>query len=177
MTGRLRAEKTLAGALKTAVADATALLGAEFGDFQLTDGDWLKLVEQRGFDRHFLVSLRRLSRRAGTPCARALTSGEQVIIEDVGEDAAFAPYLDIAEANGFRACQSTPLRLNGGPTIGVMSTHFARAHRPSRIEMETVHSYAQTVAEHIHALADGTPVNAQADLLFDAMLERTRRRE
>jgi hypothetical protein len=50
------------------------------------------------------------------------------MIEDITKDRYFIPYLSIAQANGYRAVQSTPIIRSDGSVIGVLSTHFAEMH-------------------------------------------------
>jgi len=176
MKSRLALAATLGGAVERILDDIVALHGAEFGDLQLAvDDHWLALVAQRGFNPHFLISFRRLSKASGTSCARAFASGRAVVVRDVSQDENFRPYMDIVEHCGYRSVQSTPLVGRDGKCVGVISTHFANVHEPTAIEMSTLVRYGQVAADTISTLLAKREeaVGAQSDLLFEQMLTRT----
>jgi GAF domain-containing protein len=143
MTARLLSQHTLAGGLRTILNDVIALHGAEFGNIQLAiDNDTLALIEHRGFDQPSLQSLRRVARSGAAVSARAFASRKPVIIPDLFQDRALAPYHSLANAMGVRAMQATPLIDSGGKCVAVVSTHFANVHTPTEIEMETLSNTA-----------------------------------
>ena len=115
-------------------------------------------MAQRGFAANYLNAFRRLSEDDGSACARAIRAGQPVLIQpvliqDVNADAEHAPYNAIATSAGYRAVQSTPLISSDGELIGVLSTHFARPHSPSRLDMAITQRYAQLVADLIARVA------------------------
>ena len=147
MTARLLGQNTLAGGLRTILNDVIALHGAEFGNIQLAiDDDTLALVEHRGFDRPSLRSLQRLAKDSSAASARAFAARRPVVIPDLSEDQALAPYRHLANTMGVSAMQSTPFITSGGRCVGVISTHFANVHTPTEIEMDTLQQYGFVAA-------------------------------
>src|SRR5262249_24928989 len=79
-------------------------------------------------------------------CGRAMLRNEQVVVPDVERDPGFAAHRRIAASSGFRAVQSTPLVDRAGRTLGVVSTHFGRPHRPTDGELERMTVLARVTA-------------------------------
>ena len=156
MTTRLRAQRSLKGALARILDDVIALHGAEFGNIQLAQGDRLVLADQRGFDEAFVNQFQAVRRDEGTACARAFENRRPVVVSDVDEDPEFRPFLAAARTVGFKAVQSTPLIASDGACIGVVSTHFANAHAPTPIEMETLRQYSRIAADVISRMKERT---------------------
>jgi PAS domain S-box-containing protein len=133
------------------VLDATiALHGADFGNAHLFDPERgaLEIVAQRGFEKQFLDHFKEV-RDETSACGRAWASGRRVVIEDVQADPGFEPHRRIAAAAGVRAVQSTPLISRGGELLGMLSTHFRRAHRPSEHTLGLTDLYARYAADMI----------------------------
>ena len=137
--------------LERLLSASLAATGASMGNVQLMD--WhtgrLTIASQRGFGRYFLECFRTVDARDGSACGRAVRDRRAIVIEDVMLDCEFAPYRRIADQAGFRAVQSTPLISTSGAFLGVVSTHFSAAHRPSAGEMLAVSSAARAVANAI----------------------------
>ncbi|MFM7577891.1 MAG: PAS domain-containing protein, partial [Microcystaceae cyanobacterium] len=87
------------------------LLQAGMGNIQLYDRDRqvLEIIVQQGFKAEFLDYFREVRVNTGSACARALKSGQRVIIEDVQVDPECLPHRQIFAEAGVRAVQSTPL--------------------------------------------------------------------
>lgn len=137
--------------LERLLSASLAATGASMGNVQLMD--WhtgrLTIANQRGFGRSFLECFRTVDARDGSACGRAVRDRRPVVIEDVMRDCEFAPYRRIADEAGFRAVQSTPLISTSGAFLGIVSTHFSTAHRPTAGEMLAVSSAARAVANAI----------------------------
>ena len=159
MRGRLIRCDTFGRVISTVLDDAIALLGAEYGNLQVLVGEQLLIVAQRGLPQDFLDCFRRVDKDDGSACGRALLSGKPVIISDVEKDAEFASYRNIAKRTHFRAVQSTPLIAPSGQRLGIVSTHFANPHCPSRIEMETLAAYGVYAAQHALELLGDTSLD------------------
>src|SRR5262249_27228480 len=71
-------------------------------------------------------------------CGRAIRERNSIVIEDVLCDREYAPYRTIALEADYRGVQSTPLISSSGAFVGVLSTHFPAAHRPSDSETQAV---------------------------------------
>jgi len=169
MIRRLRLRHTFEDAIRTILDDAKALNGAEFGTLQLIADDDLLIVDERGFGPLFLKTFRKVARDEGSSCGRALRSGRTVLIEDVERDAEFAPYKSIARESGFRSVATTPLSTIDGLMIGVVSTHFARIHRPTRLEVEVFEQYCLGASDYLWDLLGSGSLDAIAHTMNDRL--------
>ena len=134
------------------ILDATMLLlGADQGNIQLYDParDVLEIIAHRGLPEEFLTALRTVSRQDQTASARALREGRRVVIEDVNQDAAYAPYRHIAAQAGFRAVQATPMLRHDGRLLGVLATELSEARRFSAQELRIVDLYSRQAADAV----------------------------
>jgi hypothetical protein len=133
--------------LDRALEGAIALLGAEAGNIQLVHPVTrsLRIAVQYGFGRDFLDYFAEVD-DDGSACGRAAHARAQTVITDVQRDPAFAPHREIAAASGFRAVQSTPMIDPSGRLLGIISTHFPRPHRPTRLQLQLVDWYAHRLA-------------------------------
>src|SRR6185312_15674937 len=118
---------------------AIAITGADKGNIQLLDpkSDVLRIAVQRGFDKPFLDFFSIVHDGEGSSCGAALQSAERVVVEDVTRSEVFVgtPSLPVMLAAGALAVQSTPLRNSNGAVMGMISTHFARPHRPDEQQL------------------------------------------
>ncbi|HEX9461917.1 MAG TPA: GAF domain-containing protein [Alphaproteobacteria bacterium] len=149
MTRQLSACTSLDAALQLVLDATIALLSADYGNIQLYRGGQLLIMCHRGFKENFLNVFGRVSVDDDCACGRALREGRPVVIPDVELDPQFAPFRAVAAEAGYRAVQSTPLVTSGGHFVGMMSTHFARPHAPSKDEMVLTGSYARQLADAV----------------------------
>ncbi|HEY1425894.1 MAG TPA: PAS domain-containing protein, partial [Caulobacteraceae bacterium] len=154
LSGRLTAPTSLSALLDEALSAVMELQGADFGVVQLYDKEhaMLSIVAHRGVGQDYLQHFRRQNANDGSAGARALNSGERVLIESVDEDPHYSEHLAIARATGYRAVQSTPIydRASGRP-VGVLTTHFRQPYRPSMHELRLTDLYALQAADVISA--------------------------
>ncbi len=169
MTDRLLLCDTFQQAIWTILNDSIALLGAEYGTAQLLTGEELVIVAQRGLPKEFLQTFRRVRKGDGSACGRALLLRESIVIPDVQIDAQFTAFRDVARYSRLRAVQSTPVIAENGRQLGIVSTHFANVHQPSKIEMETVKAYAVVAAEQAFKLLSETPLDVMAIRMQDEL--------
>jgi GAF domain-containing protein len=173
MTQRLFLCRTFEEAVHTILDDAIALLGAEYGNVQLAIGDELVIAAQRGLSSDFLKIFRRVKTDHGSACGRALRLGETVIIPDVERDPEFAAFRPDAKKAGFRSVQSTPFITNDGNVLGMVSAHFAHAHEPTPLEMQTLKKYSVVAAEHLNKLLGDVPLATKAEQMSAELYART----
>jgi PAS domain S-box-containing protein len=123
---------------------------ADFGMVQLDDPErnGLVIVAHRNFPPAFLNYFA-LVRECGTACGCAARGGGMVIIEDIQSDERFSAHRQIAAEAGFRAVQSTPLIGHRGNLLGVASTHFRDAHRPSDAQLRLTDLYVRHATQAI----------------------------
>jgi GAF domain-containing protein len=152
MARRLVRNVTFEDVIQTVLDDVIALLGAEYGNVQLAIGEELAIAAQRDLSTDFLKAFWRVNKDDDCACGRALRLGRSVIIPDIEKDAEFAMFRQDAKRAGFRAVQSTPLITQDRKLLGVVSTHFARVHRPTPIEMRTLRPYGVAAAEYAFML-------------------------
>lgn len=150
-SSRLWRANSLHAGLEEILAAAIELLRADMGNVQLIDGlnGKLTIAAQRGFGSRFLEFFREVSIEDSSVCGRALRSGERTIVEDVEQDALFAPCLAVAREAGFRAVQSTPILDRNSNALGVISTHFRFPHRPSELDLHRFDLYARQAADFV----------------------------
>ncbi len=122
---------------------------ADRGNVQLYDPETetLRIAVQRGFEAPFLEHFASVRAEDESACGRALRRRTRVVIQDVEEDAAFAPHLPAAREAGYRAVYSTPILDPAGEPIGVLSTHFRQPHAPGASEVHLTDLYLRLVGE------------------------------
>jgi GAF domain-containing protein len=177
MTHRLYLSRTFEEAVHTILDDVIALLGAEYGNVQLLMGDDLVIAAQRGLSADFLKTFRRVKKDDGSACGRALRLGETVIVGDVEYDPEFSAFRPDAKKAGFRSVQSTPFFSKDGNVLGMVSTHFAHAHVPTPIEMQTLKEYSAVATEHLNKLLGDVPLATKAKQMSDELYTRTLRQQ
>jgi transcriptional regulator with GAF, ATPase, and Fis domain len=174
MTHRLLLNRTFEAAVQTILDDVIALLGAEYGNVQLAIGDELVIAAQRGLSADFLKTFRRVKKNDGSACGRALRLGEPVIIRDVENDPEFFAFRPDAKKAGFRSVQSTPFITKDGNVLGMVSTHFAHAHVPTPLEMQTLKKYSVVAAEQLNKLlGDNVLLATKAKQMSEELYTRT----
>ena len=151
MSTRLIEASDLQKMLGEVLGATIALQRSDFGRIQLYDPltGTLKVVAQKGFSAAFLEHFASVDMDGASACARALRSGERVIIEDVELDTSYLPHRAIAAHEGYRAVQSTPIRGRDGITLGMLSTHFRKPGRPSERELQLTDLYMRLASELI----------------------------
>jgi PAS domain S-box-containing protein len=138
----------LAEALDALAAAAADMLGGSVAIF-LADSQAgvLRLGAAAGLSDGYRAAIDPLPTGPHEPsCGRAAVLGERVVVPDVTEDPSWAPWRELAEAHGVRACWSTPIRHLGGPSLGVLTVHFPEPRRPSPEELESVDAFVRTAA-------------------------------
>jgi len=147
---RLWRSRNLEEGVEEVLTAAIELLGADKGDLQLAnDAGHLEIVVQRGFSQQFLNFFASVGRDDISCCGRALRASERLVIEDIETDAVSAPLLEIYREGGFRAVVSTPLLNPDGTVLGMLSTHFRRAHRPADQELRRLDLYLRQACDFI----------------------------
>jgi PAS domain S-box-containing protein len=138
--------------LNIVVDAAIAIAGADKGNLQLLDPTTgaLTIAAQRGFEDPFLNFFAAV-RDDASACAAAMRAGERVVVEDVRESEIFAgqPSKGVLLEAGVRAVTSTPLMASTGNLLGMISTHFAKPHRPSEREMRLTDLLTRQTADYL----------------------------
>lgn len=131
---------------------ALGLVGASFGNVQAID--WacgsLEIIRQRGFRKEFLQYFKSVTSDDRSACGFALKTRKAVVISDIADDKSLSPLSrSVILGAGVRAVQSVPIVSTSGAFIGILSTHFPAAHRPSNVELDIVESLARATANLI----------------------------
>jgi signal transduction histidine kinase/putative methionine-R-sulfoxide reductase with GAF domain len=162
---RLLGTQKLNATLDEVLHAAIAMLGADRGDIKLFDAAQARLVlaAAQNLDDEYLAQVEFVPLHAATSCARAVARCERVTIEDVRKHPDYQHRLDLCEAAGFRALQSTPLVSRDGRPLGVLSTHCRQPGRASDRELRMLDLYARHAADHIDMLQRQQEVREAAE--------------
>ena len=76
-------------------------------------------------------------------CGTAAALGQPVIVADVLVHPYWAPYRDVVEKSGFRACWSHPVKDNSGTVIATFATYYRTVREPSGDEFSTIAAFAE----------------------------------
>jgi GAF domain-containing protein len=169
MAVRLLNVRTFEETIQTILDDVIAFHEAQFGNVQLPVGDHLVIAAQRGFDREFLQTFRRVIKDDGCACGRALQLGQPIVIADVEKDPDYAPYCDAAKSAGYRSVQSTPFITQDGKLVAIVSVHFEAPGGPTRSEGGAFNLYTNVAAEQAYELLGGVALAAKAAQMSDQL--------
>jgi PAS domain S-box-containing protein len=109
----------------------------------------LKIEAHRGFKQEFLDFFREVSAADDSACGRVLRTGERIVIDDVETDTLYAPFHSIAQAAGYRAVQSTPIKNCEGVLLGTLATHFRSVYKPDSHDLRLLDLYVRQAADII----------------------------
>jgi PAS domain S-box-containing protein len=141
-------EKCLNGIIDTAIA----IMGADKANIQLLDpaSGALTIAAQRGFELPFLKFFDAV-RDDSSACGVAAISTARVIVEDVVRSEIFIgePSQQVLLEAGIRSVISSPLTSSSGTSLGVISTHFARPHRPSERQLSFLDLLVRQSADYL----------------------------
>ncbi|MGB3616228.1 MAG: ATP-binding protein [Elainellaceae cyanobacterium] len=141
-------------ALSAVLDTAIALHQTDMGIIQLYDPqrEVLKIMAHRGFGPEFLGHFQHVKLDDGSLSARALVSGQRIVVDDVPTDPDYQAYRSIAAAAGFQSLQLTPLLNRQGERLGVLSTYFRQSHCPSERELRMLDLYGRQASEFINLI-------------------------
>jgi PAS domain S-box-containing protein len=141
-----------AGCLGDILKVAMEITGADKGNIQLLDpkSDQLVLSAQNGFDEPFLEFFESVI-DGDTACGVALQSHQRVFVEDITKSEIYSgkPSLAAMREADVLAVQSVPLLSSTGNVLGIISTHFSNAHRPSEQELRLMDLLARQTADYL----------------------------
>jgi len=147
-----REANDIAACLRDILDVAVEITGADKGNVQLLDRDSgvLNLAAQRGFDEPFLEFFENLI-GDDTACGVALQTKQRVIVEDINKSEIYGgkDSFDAMREADVMAVQSLPLLSSSGNVLGIISVHFALAHRPSEQELRLMDLLARQTADYL----------------------------
>ncbi len=84
-------------------------------------------------------------------CSVAMGAGKRIVVEDISTSDIFAeqPSKDVLIDAGVRAVISTPLIATDGGVLGMVSTHYAKPHRPGERELGLLDLLARQTADYL----------------------------
>ena len=149
-TARLWSCHTLQAGLEEILNSVVKLLGADKGHIQLLDDSGvLRIAAQLGFWLDFLQAFREVTTEDDSAPGRALRSRARTVIEDIETDSPYESLRPVARAADYRAVVSTPLIGPDGILVGMLSTYFKSAHRPTEQELGIVDLFARHACDFI----------------------------
>ena len=93
-------------------------------------------------------------------CGKAAYVGDDVIVRDVAHDTAWAPYRQLAEAQGIRACWSFLLRGPNGQTLGTFALYHGVPCEPDAEDYAEIGYFARIasllIERHVAAAAQAS---------------------
>ena len=150
-TGRLWSCHTLQDGFEEILKTVVDLLGADQGHMQLLDDKdgVLRIAAQLGFGQDFLQAFREVTLADNSAPGRALRSRARIVIEDIEADSPYESLRPVARAADYRAVVSTPLIGPDGILVGMLSTYFKSAHRPTEQELGIVDLFVRHACDFI----------------------------
>jgi signal transduction histidine kinase/ActR/RegA family two-component response regulator len=137
----------------TIIEAAIVIMQSQHASMQIFDPERreLKLLNVRGFDDHAQELWKSISLDSSSICARALQTGERVIVSDVNatDFLAGTDEQKVFLRLGIRAVQSTPLYSRTGELLGMISTHWTEPHQPSERAQRLLDILARQAADLI----------------------------
>ena len=138
--------------LKEILHVAIEITSADKGNIQLlsNNSDTLRLVTQSGFDDPFL-ELFECGNNGDSACGVALQLKQRVVVENVDDSEIYAGKhsLQAMHEADVVAVESVPLISSAGKVLGIISTHFSNAHRPSEQELRLMDLLARQTADYL----------------------------
>ena len=142
----------IADCLDEVLKVAIEISGADKGNIQLLDSEtnMLTLAAQSGFQEPFVEFFETVA-TGDTACGVAWLTKQRVIVEDITESEIYAgtPSLVAMREADVLAVQSVPLMSSLGKVLGIISTHFRNAHRPSEQELRLMDLLARQTADYL----------------------------
>lgn len=76
-------------------------------------------------------------------CGTSAFTGEPVIVEDIRTHEYWAPYAEVAERAGLRACWSIPFKDQSGQVLGTFGIYYAQPRTPNQNELDLIGEFAR----------------------------------
>ena len=136
--GQIAAETPLTTVLETLVREAEALVPGAICSVLLLEPDGQRLGQMiaPGVPASFRAAL------AGQPlhaeasaCARCVSSGERVLVNDIGTAPGWESLRALAQEAGFAACWSEPVLAAGGEVLGSFAIYHRMAVEPDAVDL------------------------------------------
>jgi len=140
------------------VEEAAMLMRSDAASVQLLDAgkEELLLLGWKGFHPDSAAHWQSVPVGRGSTCGAALKERQRVLVADVNDPACGLTQEGIAHyaLSGLVAVQSTPLLSHDGRLLGMLSTHWRRAHQPAQRELALFDVLARQASEVLERVAD-----------------------
>jgi PAS domain S-box-containing protein len=166
-------------ALYTSIVEtAMHLTRADCGSVQSLDADrnHLHLLAWKGFHPGSAVYWQVVRADSPCSCGEALRQGSRIVIEDIEHSSLLVGSEDYDQfrRSGIRAMQSTPLMARSGTIVGMISTHWHEAHRPTDRELGLLDVLARQAADLIERKRGEDALRRAHDVLEQRVIDRTK---
>ena len=160
---------------------AAAILQSDYASMQMLypergAGGELRLLASQGFDPDAVKFWEWVRADSGCTCGEALRTRRRAIASDV-ETCVFMAGTPDREAYlqaGMRAAQSTPLISRDGRLLGMLSTHWRKAHQPGERELRRFDILARQAADVVER-AQTTAALRESEARFRTQAEASAR--
>jgi hypothetical protein len=134
--------------------DAMRIETAGWGKIRLLDGAErnFHVEAQRGFSDEFLKVFGTVGTDDNVPAVRAAKLKRRVSVSSMAKDLCSEEYRLVADKEGFRAMQNTPVLSPEGRLLGILSTCYDHAYLPSSAEGIIFDHCAARAAKVVQAL-------------------------
>ena len=140
------------------VENAVALMHSDYASLQMLfpergSGGELRLLSFRGFNPEAAKFWEWVRADSKSTCGIALRDSKRVIVTDIAacEFMAGSEDQDVYLQTGIRACQTTPLIGTAGNVVGMISTHWRVAHKPSKKDLQLFDSLVRQAADLVES--------------------------
>ena len=169
---RLISESTQKSLFAQILDAAIELMAADAGSIQMlaSDRKSLTLLGCKNFHAESAAFWQHVTADACSTCARALHTGERVLVSDLERCEVTAGSHDLEEyrRSGIRAVQSTPLRSRSGRPLGMISTHWRTPHTPTEHDFELFDVLVRQAADLIERAQAEEALSTVSQRLIEA---------
>lgn len=109
----------------------------------------LKIVTSHGLSSEFLQNFHEVTAFTPTACGRALGILSPVAIQDVFQDNAFKPFLNIIVPEDFRAIRAMPLMSKNKSLLGMLTVQFKKQQPQLNQNSNIPNTLIQEICTHL----------------------------
>jgi len=156
--------------LRDAIEHLSRLHAADQACILLVEEDRLVVGASIGLPEAFVAAVDgiRYDEPSGT-CGSAVQHGTPQVTRDILTDERWAPFRELTEEHGIRACWSVPLRVSDGSVLGTFAVYHAHPYQPTPEELELAGSYATVVALGLDRLSTQSHLAASYEAVVVAL--------
>jgi diguanylate cyclase (GGDEF)-like protein/PAS domain S-box-containing protein len=167
----LTEKKPLSDVLDTMARDVEAISPGARCSIMLLDEDGLRLRlgAAPGLPEFFRQAVDGLGVGQGIgACGTAAFTGRRVVVEDIRNHPAWAPYLDLASRAGLASCWSQPIFSTQGRVIGTFALYHGQISSPRAEDLQLLEDEARLAALVIEKTASDASLQLAASVFTHA---------